>query len=339
MSRYLNFTRLVALLVVAMSASATQMPDEVSGIARLGEQFYLVDDNVPGTVFTYRISEGKKTMPISDPDRLRTVAHQRGAFAVDLEGVGFLSDGRLVALSERLRQVVDIKAGVMVAQLPEWTAEFGNRGLEGLAVRASQGGSEVAVLYEGGYAEAADEPIWLPQRLQRVPLVPFIVTFEVPSGGSVGIVEKQREDAVLLDLKGLHRAFVDPVSGDREPFAQRFRAPDLVWHQDGFIVLLSSENRPLNGTPGLPCQKDDRHSKRYSFKLLQRFARDGSPIGDPINLDKDPSVIGAGMAGPCRSNWEGLGWFQAGKRLMIVNDHFPRGQTEVVVIDLPRAWQ
>ncbi len=342
MSRTLIYLTLLSVALTAfpaLSTSAAELPDEVSGIVRQGDQLYLVDDNVPGTVFTYWISAGKKILPINDPNTLRIVTHPRGAFAEDLEAVAFLADGRLVALSERLRQVIDVRAGVRIAQLPEWTTEFGNRGLEGMAVRALNPGSEVAVLYEGGYVEEADYPIWFPQRLVRTPLAPFIVTFQVPSGGAAGLVEKQREEAIALDLKDLHRTFVDPVSGDREPFAQRFRAPGLVWHKDGFIVMLSSENQPLNATPGIPCQKDDRNSKRYTFKLLQRFARDGSPMGDPINIDKDPSVIEAGLAGPCRTNWEGLGWFQPGKRLMIVNDHFPLGETTAVVIDLPRAWQ
>ncbi len=69
----------------------------------------------------------------------------QGLLAVDLEAIDVLADGRVVVISERLRSMVS-KDGVVVGYDDPF-AEFGERGLEGLAVRkVDDKTSKVAVL-------------------------------------------------------------------------------------------------------------------------------------------------------------------------------------------------
>ena len=106
---------------------------------------------------------------------------------------------------------------------------------------------------------------------------------------------------------------------DAAVVTQAFRAPDLVWSADGmsFIVLLSSH---------------DVSDRVFRFKWLQRFSESGEPIGDPINLcDRGylPSDVRSGPGG----NFEGLGWFELGKSLVLINDHTQTASTVVIAVD------
>jgi hypothetical protein len=337
--------RVLGLYVVLAFANvlyAQQLPDEVSGITRQGELLYLVDDAIPGTAITYPAASSSSLIEFDDMSKMQFLKASNTDFVVDLEAVGFMADGRLVALSERLRQIVDLRKGVAIASLPEWMSEFGNRGLEGMAIKAIVSGSRVAVLYEGGYTEAQDAPLWLSASQSNRPMVPFIVTFDVPNHGAVGYVDKQPTDARLLNLGRVHQRFIDPeLKNEKEPYAQRFRAPGLVWHEKGdsaFIVLLSSENRPVTPVSGAPCKSGERNSRRFSFKVLQRFTADGQPVGDAIDLDSLVQVQNGGLAGPCVTNWEGIGWYEPGSQLIVVNDRYP-GRTAGVIVDLPESWR
>ena len=121
-----------------------------------------------------------------------------------------------------------------------------------------------------------------------------------------------------------------PILAEFEPAAQRFRAPDLVWHELsrgglenwGFIVLLSSKNALSDRT--------------FAHKWLQRFGRGGQPVGAPVEIQ---SLLPEQADAKLRTaNWEGLGWFENGKKLVLIHDEPPNGTPTAVVVDLPKEW-
>ncbi|MBI1983303.1 MAG: hypothetical protein HYS61_03800 [Acidobacteria bacterium] len=208
----------------------------------------------------------------------------------------------------------------MIAEYQPPLAEFGNRGLEGLAVeRRADGSSRVAVLWEGGYPEFHLVPPPLRERLGRVSLRPFILVHHLKAGES-GIPVEMRDAERVVELEV-------PVPDGKEPEAQRFRAPDLVWHRwpsggedtTGFIVLLSSQN--------------SAGAREYAFHWLQRFTADGKPVGEPLDLD---SLVPQEFKG---ANWEGLAWFEEGKSLVVIHEKGPMPAVVALIVPLPEAWR
>ncbi len=192
---------------------------------------------------------------------------------------------------------------------------MGNRGLEGLAIRESdKRNSLIAVLWEGGYLEKYDvtDDIW--DKLDRRFFEPIIFIHEL----------KLNKNNVEIDYNDLSKIKLLTPKECCEPDAQRFRAPDFVWHklnedEWGFIVFLGSENALYPG-------------KEYKYSWLQRFDMKGRPVGSPVDLKKlVPEKIK-------NANWEGLGWFEFGKSLIIVHDKPPKGIPTAFVIELPKGW-
>ena len=119
-----------------------------------------------------------------------------------------------------------------------------------------------------------------------------------------------------------------PRPPGEEPAAQRFRVPDLVWTRLpaqktgddwGFIALLSSQN-------GLP-------KPTFAFKWLLRFDMEGRPVGEPLDLAK---YFPAHLAG---ANWEGLAWYEPGRKLVLVHEEDSRNRAHAFVMELPAEWQ
>jgi hypothetical protein len=299
---------------------------EASGVARKGDRLLVVSDADAGAYYEF-ILAGTLGPAIQMP--LASVTRQDltgGELGVDLEAIDVLADGRIVALSERLRSLLS-KSGV-VFQYDDPLSELGERGLEGLAVRKhSSGGSEVAVLWEGGYVEDAEVQRQVRGRLRDTPFLPVVFTHLIAANQS-GMKIKVETDDELVELK--------VPSPDSASDGYRFRAPDLVWHKwrtdegvdvDGFIVLLNSQlrspqpNKPMFG----PC-------------WLQRFDREGNPIGSHLDVDvvakeltQNDSLSGA--------NWEGLGWYEEGRTLVLVHDKSKKIETPVaLLVDLGRFW-
>jgi hypothetical protein len=246
----------------------------------------------------------------------RVTLKHRG-LGVDIESVDILADGRIGLLSERLRSLISDDG--IVAEYDSELAEIGRRGLEGLAVRPLPGEtSRVAVVWEGGYPDFGQ----MPKRASgRNAWLPLIVVHDVPRNRNVGRVRLQDALAAI--------ELTVPRPAGEEPTAQRFRAPDLVWTRLpqpsasgdgwGFIVLLSSQN-------GLPHQG-------YAYKWLLRFDMDGRPVGDPLDLAKyfPPNLAGV--------NWEGLAWFEPGRKLVLVHEDDPTARAHAFVMELPQNWQ
>ena len=92
-----------------------------------------------------------------------------------------------------------------------------------------------------------------------------------------------------------------------------------MWDTDdrSFIVLLSSTN----------VTNDE-----FRYKWLQKFSGSGEPIGDPLNLcDRGylPENVRSGKA----DNYEGLGWFERGKSVIMINDYSRAATAVVIAID------
>jgi hypothetical protein len=308
----------LALISAEVFADAVR---DASGIARVGEYLLIVGDDDPGCYFRFAISAHEGPEIKINPTGVTRVEWPHASLALDLEAIDVLADGRVVVLSERLRALIG-KDGI-IAQYDNPLSEFGNRGLEGLAVRTDKdGGSRVAVLWEGGYPEYKDVPRQLQKHVGRLPMSPVVWIHDLKAGETRAEINDKNKER--YSLRKIEVNVPKPLG--EEPQVQRFRAPDLVWHklgeyEWGFIFLLSSENSPEHGKPG------------YMHKWLQRFTVDGAPLGDPIDLN---TVIPAHLKG---ANWEGLGWFEEGKRLVVIHDKPPKGPPTAFIVELPPEWR
>lgn len=312
---------LICLLLVVMGASGVQafawIVEEASGIARLGPDLLIVGDDDPGAYYRVTLSDQKGPAIPIDSSKVMRVALPRGTLALDLEAIDVLADGRIVVLSERLRALIS-EDGV-VAEYDHPLSEFGNRGLEGLAVRRlGDGSSRIAVLWEGGYPEYKDVLGQLQRPVGRLPLLPVILVHDLKPGKNAGKIKaKHTRKRIELDV---------PKPTGQEPQAQRFRAPDLVWHHlgekgCGFIVLLSSQNSPEVG------------KTKYMHTWLQRFTIDGRSLGEPLDLKR---LLPTHLK---KANWEGLGWFEDCETVVIIHDKPPKGPPTAFIVALPDSWK
>jgi len=318
---------LVCALAAALLACAGNAQErrerEVSGVARRGDELLFVDDSVPGTVFRYAIAEPRGATRIED-DAVREERLGESGLAGDLEAIA-VWDGDVLVLSEDLRLVVDLRGARY--RYADRFAEIGNRGMEGLALRAGADGAVLAAaLFEGGPLKLSELPPELEGALADAVLDPVLILHELPPPGSFR-AQARDDGARVVPLRiGL---LAGPQASD-----QRFRAADLVWHRfadgtDGVISLLGSG--PVN-RPGA--------SKEYAHAWLQRFSLDGVPIGEPLDLramcrDLEREDL-------ARANWEGLAWWEQGRTLVLVHDGnegkgAERG-TSFLFVDLPAEW-
>ena len=285
---------------------------EASGVVRSGDHLLIVDDGQRGVYFRLPLQGRKGPVIPVDRGAVERMPLPFGNLVTDTESIEILGDGRVVVLSERLRALFGPDGVVASYDAP--LAEFGKRGLEGLAVRAMpDGGSRVAVLWEGGYPEYQHVPPQLQPKVGRLALRPMVLLHTL-NPGDVNILVRSPTFIVLQA----------PVPKGRAPRAQRFRAPDLVWHREadgawGFITLLSSHN--------------SKGERKYQYHWLQRFSRDGKPIGSPLDLDLlAPPDLKA-------TNWEGLAWFEKNESLVLVNESHPEPAGVAFVVQLPEAWK
>ncbi len=301
-----------AALALGFGYAQSRDLHEASGIARSGDYLLIVDDSQHGAYFRFRLQGETGPRILLDSSRLERVPLPQASMATDLESINTLADGRVVVLSERLRAMFD--AGGPVADYGPTLSEFGKRGIEGLAIRdLGEGRSRAAVLWEGGYPEFYDVPEQLRAKVGRRALKPTVQVHDLNPGDRNIQVRGSR--LVTLDV---------PRPRGRGPKAQRFRAPDFVWHRLpdktwGFIVLLSSQNSV------------DR--PKYEYHWLECFTRRGERLGRRLDLD---SVVGDDLKGV---NWEGLDWFEDEKSLILIHESRPTGTPTAFVWELPDDWK
>jgi hypothetical protein len=312
--------------------------EEASGVVRRGDRLLVVGDHEPGTYYSCPVPAGAGPTLALRPDRLRRHRIAGGPYALDLESIDLLADGRLVLLSERLGALLGEREIVGTYDLS--LGEIGGRGLEGLAVRdLGNGRSRVAVLWEGGYPEADRLPGPVRDGLCESAFSPVVFVHDVDPG------DVDREFLAGRDGREIALAVSRPPGP--EPWAQRWRAPDLVWYRGerdgreawGFLVLLSSgwSRRPGADHRECECPLESRGAPRkYCWKILQRFDLEGRPWGEPFDLESSfPENLRT-------VNWEGLGWYEPGESLVLVYDErVERRRVDpqvAVVVPLPDGW-
>ncbi|MAT50064.1 MAG: hypothetical protein CMK32_02640 [Porticoccaceae bacterium] len=300
---------IVALFAATLVADEAVRRREYSGIAEIDGHLTIVDDQVNGQLIrlqaTIDPSQDVALVPVTETGR--TSLKQN--LATDLESVGVLADGRVVALSERLRCLIDQQGRVI--QYPEIYNEIGNRGLEGLAIRAEGRNSQIAVCWEGGYLQPNDVALELRNRLMGVALHPVV------------LMHKLSADARPVEMKGVPAYTVrldSPVEG------YRFRMPDLEWIQMpsgdwGLIGLVSAENPRAT-------------KNRFRFHRLVLLKPDHSEktlvsVGAPIELSELLGELG-------NANWEGICWWND-HTIVLCYDSFPPGPPRIAVINLRKV--
>jgi hypothetical protein len=290
---------------------------EASGVARDGDSLLFVGDEAPGTYYAYALQPSDRPANAGDVlskfvvDSSNLVAHSLFSSGVlDLEGIALLGPGRPVAVSERLRALVSPEG--LVAEYPGAMTEIGNRGLEGVAVRLIGGDSaRIAVLWEGGFPERR-----VPMQVDALP--GFLTTAFRPVICVHTMSMRVRSTDLLQPCRNASELIQLDVPTPPDT-TQRFRAPDLVWLPDakGFLVLLSSQNATSSA------------SVTYRYKWLQKFDAAGRRMGDGFNLcGVLPDPVRTGRTG----NVEGLGWYEDGKSVVLVNDF--AGPATVVILSI-----
>ncbi|MFT5484829.1 MAG: hypothetical protein ACI9GW_003497 [Halieaceae bacterium] len=293
-------------------AESVVVPEPVhstSGITFDGSDFLIVSDKAAGTLFRYTPSaaellngHGPRIASIKIA-RSRQEAIFGGALASDLEAVDRLANGEVVVLSEVLGAV--LTRDRIIARYPKSLAEVGGRGLEGLAIHHSAG---IAALWEGGYPSPVDLPTRYPGtgEFNGGPFKPLVCVHLVPTDTDLKVCENG-EGVVVLQVP-------EAPSSD-----QAFRAPDLVWSADGesFVVLLTSLNASTHA---------------FKYKWLQKFSLLGLPIGPPLNLCEKGYLPGELRSGP-GGNVEGLGWYEVGSSVALINDTMLTATAVVLSID------
>ena len=298
-----------ALLICLISCSSQGELRQASGIALDGPDLIIVGNGTPRTVYRYRLNQSDMPtghgplLAVIEIDETDVETEFGGKWAVDLEAIDLLADGQVVVLSEATVSLLGHNR--VVARYPGALSQIGGRGLEGLAVHTN---GRVAVLWEGGYMT----PAYLPTRYEGAgrlvdgPIKPIICS-HYAAGRPESLACGDGQGVTVLQVP------------DTPDSSQSFRAPDLVWGTDGesFVVLLSSLNAATN---------------EFRYKWLQKFTVSGEPLGEPINLCDDgylPKNVRSGNGG----NFEGLGWFEPGKSLILVNDHSEAATVVIISVD------
>ncbi len=328
---------------------------EASGISAMGDTLLLVGDDNPGRYFKLFVTDTAANVLAPDPQEMVEVILDGAETVVDLESIDILADGRVVVLSEDLTSLAGPPTSSaasygLIARYPPTLNEFGNKGLEGLAVvPAANGASRTAILWEGGYPDLYLTPPQLAPLVGRTPLKPIILVHTIPADSSVDWVHDP-DTVITLQV---------PEPEGKPPDAMRYRASDLVWHAwheadsliEGFIVLIAPANSPVNSSP------------TYGPTEALRFTMDGRPFGESINVQQTAVASLQALSDndlqrcteaqqdhilslrkmleeePERNiNFEGLGWFRQGKRLVTVFDRYPIEPTLVFFVDVPRHW-
>jgi hypothetical protein len=310
---------LISLFLFSFKNITAEVPSFMgaSGITRYGNEFLIVGDKDGGAYYRYPLTEKHGPVIPIDLSRLQRVQMPGACLALDLESIDVLADGRIVVLSEGLSALASDNG--LVAEYGGPFSELAGIGTEGVAVRPLENGSSrVAIVWEGGYPEFEKIPTQLRGKVARAALKPVVFIHDVPKGENCGRFKINESDTFELKV---------PLPQGKEPFAQRFRVPDVVWHklkkngkeEWGFIALLSSQN--------------SIQDQLYLYDMLLRFDSNGEQFGKMLDLNK---ILPKSMRG---LNWEGLGWFDQGKSLVLIFDNSINQSPAAFVVDLPEDWK
>ena len=299
------FILCIALSVLCACGQKIELV-EASGLVRQGEKLLIVSDDSAGAVFSYHLPglSYTKDTGLMATFTIATPQHQlfAGNKAADLESIDILPNGKIVVLSEQANALFGREG--LLAQYPDSLQEVAGRGLEGMSIHPN---GQIVVLWEGGYYS----PIGLlPKGLLtkdfKVPQLPRICMHRLPQGSETVVCHGENS---IVDLKV-------PATPDAN---QSFRAPDLVWAENGnsLIVMLASLNAANDS---------------FRFLWLQKFTISGEPFGSPLNLCAKGFLPEHLRDGP-ESNIEGLAWFEHGKSLILINDTGSTATAALISVD------
>lgn len=333
MKKLIFYSFLIVLFVSPVKTQTVDSLREASGIAVKGSTFFIVSDDSNNVYYELVLSKNElksidnnlntngAVIVFVNINRFIKRNIGNAYLAYDLEAVEILAkgDGRKIFLSERNHCILDT-TGKPVAEYHDKFTEFGNRGLEGLAVKEEAGLSKVAVLWEGGYLDKTnilDQILKNQKNSGKYFLEPVLIIHEIDSGKIVGEVPSGKKDSLLLHVPRFSE-------GDG------FRAPDLVYDGDSVWVLLSSENLKF------PYTSPDR----FKYKRLQKFnIYNGKPSSKYIDLNQKIKSAGKYIISKKSlktvitkdmlikwANWEGMDWYKEGESVVLVYDTYPKGK-------------
>lgn len=305
-----------ALLGSAQDASAQAIPDgviettvrwpnEISGVAAVDDGFLVVGDGEPKYYYSW---------PGGDEHRVWSQDEGRVCDAESID-VGYGPNGEqlYVMLGEDFARVY--VRGAPWIPLPNEFLEQCGRGAEGISVRWSTGGWDLAVLWEGGVLAGEYDPrgprsnicehlASEPCTADKGPHDARVIVYRLSVDG-----KNMTPEAKFFPLKTAHLL----ASEDPE---EAFRATDIAWYRNGFLVLLGST----------PIADETDESFRHTW--IQGFDINGDPIEEwRIKLESE-TRWGSYRAG---KNWEALDTTLDNRRLILGYDKDV--PTEIVVFD------
>lgn len=316
----LIISKLFLLLLSSSLLAQNCFIPEASGIVKVNNKLYIVSDDTVGKYYTYSLNglNLSNRLLLNDCSRLDSIDLRFGKIKLDLEGISTIGNN-VVVVSERNRSLILVDS--ILKTYSERFTEFANRGIEGLDIKTldqSRGKYDIVAIWEGGYPVQQDITIALEYKKNNKSMPPFIIKYTTISNKII----KPSKRIIKLDMRKINKMIDRKSKNYGEPYANRFRAPDLVWYKDGFIVLLSSER-------SIPR----KNKKEYKYKLLQRFDINGVPIGDPLDLKQ---VMGNDIS----FNWEGLGWFIQDDSLILIHDSKKENKnTSIQIVKIPNSWK
>ena len=239
---------------------------EVSGVAFLKKGFSVVGDDTPE--YAVNVPSNTKLEFLESIEDLESIEvsyddHNRKQFLV---------------ISESNRSIIDHTGKSY--QFDEFFEEECGKGIEGLTLRRVANQWQVAVLWEGGFYNLEKNGCDKTSPEKKLPIV-AVMNWEFGVGVIGGVSYKQLRV---------------PVINDKEAF----RAPDLTWYGDSWLVLLSSTGE----TADLP----------FNHTWIAKFNQDGEYIDTYIKMENELPEIRRSR------NWEALDWSDEKNQLVIGYD-------------------
>lgn len=305
-----------ALLGSAQEASAQATPDgvmehtvvwpnEISGLAAVDDGFLVVGDDTPKHYYSW---PGGTAHRVWSEDKGRVC----DAESIDV-GHGPNGEQLYVMLGEDFG-IVYVR-GASSIQLPDEFLEQCGRGAEGISVRWSTGGWDLAVLWEGGIPDGKHEPMAKKSKKCKHVKSETCTADKRPHNARVIVYRLSVDGTNMTPEAEFFPLKTAQLLASEDP-EEAFRATDIAWYRNGFLVLLGST----------PFSDDLENKFRHTW--IQGFDTTGDPIEEwRIKLESE-TRWGSYRAG---KNWEGLDTTLDDRRLILGYD--AKGPSEIVVFD------
>ena len=283
-------------------------PNEISGLAAVDNGFLVVGDDTPKHYYSW--PDGKAHRVWSE-DKRRVC----DAESIDV-GYGPKGEKLYVMLGEDFGKVY--VRGASSIQLPDEFLEQCGRGAEGISVRWSTGGWDLAVLWEGGISDDEHEPMAKKSKKCKHVKSKTCTADKGPHNARVIVYRLSVDGTNMTPEAKFFTLETAQLLTSEEP-EEAFRATDIAWYRNGFLVLLGST--PIKA--GLP--------NPYRRTWIQGFDMNGNPIVKwRIKLETRWGDYRRSKDGKSK-NWEALDTTLDDRRLILGYD--AKGPSEIVVFD------